>query len=396
MLGWLGMDFDLGPDADELRVRLRKLLAEHVPEDYLSPFSDDQADVDISEAFVKVLADEGLLTMAWPRKYGGMEAGPWLQTVVREEMWAHYEPRGSHYMGLNWAGPTIMEFGTQSQKDFFLPRIASGEITWCQGFSEPDAGTDLASLRTLARRVDGGWRISGQKVWNSYATMANWCIAAVRTNTEVRKQDGLTLFMIPIDRPGLELRPIASMLGPQHLNELFFDDVPAGDEHVLGEVDGGWSVMRYALTRERVGIARYARSDRLLSREMELLGDDYSTLPASLRARVVIAAVHNRIARLLAYRVTDYQDKQQVTDAQAGAARIFTTLVEQEMADVLMEAAGPAALQGKSNADAPMGGAVEDFWRYTNASTVASGSIDVQRMHVARSVLGSERGSRPS
>ena len=213
------MDYDLGPDAARLRDRLGDLLTEHVPEDYLSPFSEDPADIEISEAFVKVLADEGLLTMAWPRAYGGTDAGPWLQTVVREEMWAHYEPRGSHYMGLNWAGPTIMRFGSERQKEFFLPRIASGEITWCQGFSEPDAGTDLASLRTAARRVDGGWRINGQKVWNSYATMANWCIAAVRTSHEGRKQDGLTLFMIPIDQPGLELRPIASMLGPQHLNE---------------------------------------------------------------------------------------------------------------------------------------------------------------------------------
>lgn len=386
----------MGSDAELLRERLRSLLAEHVPEDYLSPFSDDHADIEISEAFVKVLADEGLLTMAWPREYGGKDADPWSQTVVREEMWAHYEPRGSHYMGLNWAGPTIMRFGTQSQKEFFLPRIASGEITWCQGFSEPDAGTDLASLRTTARRVEDGWRINGQKVWNSYASMANWCIVAVRTNNAGRKQDRLTLFMVPIDQPGLEMRPIASMLGPHHLNELFFDDVPATDANVLGEVGGGWSVMRYALTRERVGIARYARADRLLVREIERLGSEYAELPHSLRTRVVLAAVHNRIARLLAYRVTDRQEKDQVTEADAGAARIFTTQVEQEVADVLMEIAGPASLKDKADDDSPLGGALEDFWRYTNASTVASGSIDVQRMHVARAVLGSARESRTS
>ena len=165
---------------------------------------------------------------------------------------------------------------------------------------------------------------------------------------------------------------------------------------MLGEVDGGWSVMRYALTRERVGIARYARADRLLVREVEQLGDGYDELPAALRSRLVLAAVRNRIARLLAYRVTDHQDRDQVTDAQAGAARILTTLVEQEVADVLMEVGGTESLKGRSSEDAPLGGAIEDFWRYTNASTVASGSIDVQRMHVARSVLGSERGSRAS
>lgn len=387
------MDYDLGPEAEALRKRLRELLARHVPEDYLSPFSSDERDREISEAFVQVLAQEGLLTMAWPEEYGGAGAGPWEQTVVREEMWAHYEPRGSHYMGLNWAGPAIMRFGTERQKEYFLPGIASGKITWCQGFSEPEAGTDLASLRTFARRVDGGWRISGQKVWNSYAAMANWCILAARTSRSGRKQDGLTLFLIPMDQPGLEARPIPSMLGAHHLNELFLDEVPATDEDVLGEVNGGWAVMRYALTHERVGIARYARADRLLARLLATLGDDLEGLPGVLRERVVMAAIHNRIARLLAYRATDRQSRGELTDAEAGAARIRTTLTEQEVADVLMEVAASVALKGKGAPGALLGGAIEDFWRYTHASTVASGSIDVQRMHVARGVLGSQHAS---
>ena len=123
--------------------------------------------------------------------------------MVREEMWAHHEPRGAQYMGVNWVGPTIMRHGTPAQRAQHLPPIARGEVIWCQGFSEPDAGSDLASIRTSARRDGDGWRISGQKIWTSYATMAQWCFLLARTSREERKQQGLTIFLVPMshDRP---------------------------------------------------------------------------------------------------------------------------------------------------------------------------------------------------
>lgn len=386
------MDYALGEPAEDLRTRLRELLAEHVPEDYLSPFTDRPVDLEISRTFVRLLAEEGLLALAWPTEYGGGGGSVEEQTVVREEMWAHYEPRANHYMGLNWIGPALMRFGTQDQKARLLPAIASGAVGWCQGFSEPEAGTDLASLRTTATPdEDGGWRITGQKIWTSYAPMADYCMLAVRSNPEAPRGSGLSLFMLPMDRPGVQVRPIDSMLGHQHLNEVFLDEVPVTAEDLLGELHGGWTVMRYALNFERVGIARYARTDRLLARLLEHLGD--RPVPPALRARLVRSAVHNRIGRLLSYRVIDSQARGEVEDVHSAAARFAVTRAEQEFADVAMELLGEEAFDGSGVDDAPLGGAIEDFWRYTRASTIASGSIDVLRMHLARSVLGAEHGS---
>ena len=156
------MDFDLGGEAAALRSQLRSLIATQLPEGYLGAFTADPADLDVAQRFCKTLAERGLLTVAWPAEYGGGGGSVWDQTVVREEMWAHHEPRGAQYMGLNWVGPAIMAFGTDAQKAQHLSAIAAGEVIWCQGFSEPEAGSDLASLRTRATEDGDGWRISGQ------------------------------------------------------------------------------------------------------------------------------------------------------------------------------------------------------------------------------------------
>ncbi|MCU1372741.1 MAG: acyl-CoA dehydrogenase, partial [Actinomycetia bacterium] len=155
------MDYELDDRAQELRQRLRDLIADHFPDDFLGAFTTDPADLALTQQFCKTLAAEGLLARAWPAAFGGGSGSVWEQTVVREEMWAHHEPRGAQYMGLNWVGPALMRFGTPQQQARHLPPIAAGDVIWCQGFSEPEAGSDLASLRTRATPADGGWLVSG-------------------------------------------------------------------------------------------------------------------------------------------------------------------------------------------------------------------------------------------
>ena len=377
----------MGPGATALRAELRQLVKEHVPPDYMGAFTDDPADLAIAQRFCRVLADEGLLCLAWPEEFGGRGASVWEQTVVREEMWAHHEPRGAQYMGVNWVGPAIMRHGTAAQRQFHLPRIARGEVIWCQGFSEPDAGSDLASLRTAARRdADGaGWRIYGQKIWTSYALMAQWCFLLARTSTGEKKQHGLTIFLVPMSAPGIEVRPIRTMLGPHHLNEVFFDGVRVTEADVLGTVDQGWRVVQEVLAFERVGIARYARCERLLLAAPRILGDQWEALPEELRGRWARMLVHCRRARLLAYRVISLQSAGTVTPGDAAAYRIAVTQLDQDSAEVLMEIlclATPAGTDGRW-----FRLEVEDHWRYSRASTVASGSIEIQRMLLARSLL---------
>jgi alkylation response protein AidB-like acyl-CoA dehydrogenase len=380
------LDFDLGEQASALRSRLRELIATHIAEDYLGAFTSDPADLEVAQRFCKTLADEGLLTIAWPTEYGGGGGSVWDQTVVREEMWAHHEPRGAQYMGLNWVGPAIMGFGTEEQKQQHLAAIAAGDVIWCQGFSEPEAGSDLASLRTRAVEEGDGWRITGQKIWTSYAGMAQWCVLAARVGPGER-HEGITMFLVPMDAPGITVRPIASMLGHHHLNEVFFDEVPAGPESVLGGIGGGWAVIRKALAHERVGIARYARCERLLSALGKELAPHWDRLPASLHAQWARALVQVRVARLLAYRTVHAQVSGELPDVFASTARIAVTQCDQAVAEVLFQALEEGALEAGTSA--PLHGAVEDHWRYAQAATVASGTIEVQRMIVSKALLGS-------
>jgi alkylation response protein AidB-like acyl-CoA dehydrogenase len=378
------MDFDLGESAATLRVRLRALIAEHIAEDYLGAFTSDPADLDVAQRFCKTLAEEGLLTLAWPTEYGGGGGSVWDQTVVREEMWAHHEPRGAQYMGLNWVGPAIMAFGTDAQKEQHLSAIAAGEVIWCQGFSEPEAGSDLASLRTRAVEDGDGYRITGQKIWTSYAGMAQWCVLAARVGPGER-HEGITMFVVPMDTPGITVRPIRSMLGPHHLNEVFFDDVWAGPDAVLGGIGEGWAVIRKALAHERVGIARYARCERLLSALGKELAPHWDDLPASLHTQWARALVQVRVARLLAYRTVHAQATGEFPDVVASSARIAVTQCDQAVAEVLFQAVEHEAVEAGTGA--PLHGAIEDHWRYAQAATVASGTIEVQRMIVSQALL---------
>jgi alkylation response protein AidB-like acyl-CoA dehydrogenase len=379
------MDFRMGAAADALRVELRELVRDHVPPDFLGAFTDDPADLEVAQAFCHLLAGRGLLCMAWPEEFGGRGASSWEQTVVREEMWAHHEPRGAQYMGVNWVGPTIMRHGTPEQQEQHLPPIARGEVIWCQGFSEPNAGSDLASLQTAARRDGDGWRVSGQKIWTSYATMAQWCFLLARTAKGEKKQQGLTIFLVPMSAPGIEVRPIATMLGPHHLNEVFLDDVWVTEADVLGRVDEGWKVVQEVLAFERVGIARYARCERLLQAAPSVLGDGWDDVPPELRGRWARMLTHCRRARLLAYRVIALQTSGRVTPGDTAAYRIAVTRLDQESAEVLMEIVALGSTAGEGAARFRR--AVEDHWRYAQASTVSSGSIEMQRILLARTLL---------
>jgi alkylation response protein AidB-like acyl-CoA dehydrogenase len=379
------LDYDQGPGVAALRAELRRLVADNVPPGYLGAFTDDPADLEVAQSFCRLLAAQGLLCMAWPEEFGGRGASPWEQTAVREEMWAHHEPRGAQYMGVNWVGPAIMRHGTPEQQRAHLPPIARGEVIWCQGFSEPDAGSDLASLQTAARRDGDGWRVTGQKIWTSYATMAQWCFLLARTSRGEKKQQGITVFLVPMDDPAIEVRPIPCMLGPHHLNEVFLDDLWVTEADVLGEVDRGWSVVQEVLAFERVGIARYARVERLLQWAPAALGDAWDDLPDELRGRWARMLTHARRARLLAYRVVATQATGQVRPGDTAAYRIAVTRLDQESADVLMDIAEHLADGGDEARRFRK--AVEDHHRYSVSATVASGSIEMQRILLARALL---------
>jgi alkylation response protein AidB-like acyl-CoA dehydrogenase len=372
------LDYAEADAVSDLRARLRDLVGSKFPASFLGAFTADPADFALTESFCRELGKEHLLALAWPVEFGGKGASVWEQTALREEMWAAHEPRGAQYMGLNWVGPVIMRYGTAEQRGRHLPPIAAGEVIWCQGFSEPDAGSDLASLNTRAVRDGDGWRIQGQKIWTSYAQMAQWCFLLARTGRADDRKSGITVFLSRMDQPGVVVRPIDSIMGPHHLNEVFFDQALVSADDVLGEVGGGWKIIEDVLAHERIGIARYARCDRLLSLAPAVIGPGWSSLPAALRQRWAVSVVHTRQVRMLAYSLIDSQRTEEVAPVEAAAYRIAVTRLDQEVAEVLAEIVDGWSI-GTSDVGYEFARAVEDHWRYAQASTVASGTLEMQR-----------------
>ncbi|WP_418287685.1 acyl-CoA dehydrogenase family protein [Mycobacterium adipatum] len=219
----------------------------------------------------RALAESGLLAPHWPKPYG-RDATPAEQLVIDEELNAAGVVRPDISIGW-WAAPTILSAGTPEQIDRFIPGTLTGDIYWCQLFSEPGAGSDLAALRTKAVRTEGGWKLTGQKVWTSNAHRANWGICLARTNPDVPKHKGITYFLVEMNSPGIDIRPLREITGEALFNEVFFDDLFVPDDLVVGEVDGGWPLARTTLANERVAIATGGALDKGMEHLLEVIGD---------------------------------------------------------------------------------------------------------------------------
>ena len=238
---------------------------ENIPPWFRGHFASSDDDEKLfAKDFCKKLGERGWLTMAWPKEYGGADAPIWTQMQLKDLMESHREPRGPQYMNLNWIGPSIMLFGTDEQKQYHLSRMTAGDVVWCQGFSEPDSGSDLASLQTRAVRDGDDYVINGQKIWTSNAESAEFCFLLARTDPDVPKHGGISVFLIPMDTPGLTVRKIRSMVGYGNINEVFLDDVRAPRSTMLGNENEGWHVITAALNFERIGHAAHAALDDVI------------------------------------------------------------------------------------------------------------------------------------
>lgn len=391
------MDFEFSDEEVAFRRELEAFLAEHLPSWWQGMFVDDPRVMPLTRELCAALAERGWLTMAWPEEHGGQAASLWKQAVLREEMWASDEPRGPQYMNLNYIGPLIMRFGTPEQKRRFLPPMARGEVVWCQGFSEPDAGSDLASLRTRAVLDDGCYVVNGQKIWTSYAdSPADWCILLVRTAPDAPKREGISILLVDMRTPGITVRPIDTMAGPHEFNEVFFDDVKVPADCLLHEQDRGWEAVVTGLTLERVGIARYARVGRVLEVLTALVQRDDDGPPRAedpvLRAQLAEFRVRYEAARLLNHRAISLQERGEPPTVEAAVARIHNTQLERDAGHLGLEILGLSGQLTHHDPDSPEGGFLWRQWTRNIPTTIAGGSLEVQKNIVARE-LGLPRAS---
>jgi alkylation response protein AidB-like acyl-CoA dehydrogenase len=397
------MDFDFTPEEEAFRAELRAFLDDELPAWWKTVFVDDARAMPFTREFCQKLAARGWLTLSWPREHGGADGSVWQQAVVREEMWAAGEPRGPQYMNLNYIGPLIMRFGTPEQQSRHLPRMAAGDVLWCQGFSEPEAGSDLASLKTRAVRISDQagdhYVVNGQKIWNSYADApADFCLLLARTNPEVKKQQGISMFLVDMRTPGITVRPIPSMAGKSEFSEIFFDDaaIPVGDR--LGDEDAGWTLVGEGLAFERIGIARYARANRVLEHLVQHVNEtvvDGRPLAADPAIRMRLATLATRIeaAKLLNYGAISIQAAGEVPAIEASIARIHNTQVEQLAGQVGLEVLGPQGLLVDDDPRCLLDGEMQRQWLESIPVTVAAGTTEVQKNIIAQRGLGLPRSA---
>jgi alkylation response protein AidB-like acyl-CoA dehydrogenase len=373
------LEFEWTPEDRAYRDELRRFLAETLPSDWDEiakggPGSDEQAA--FSKKFCGAMAERGWLTQHWPREYGGKDATPWRHAIVGEEMWMRGEPRGAQYMNVNWIGPTLMKYGTPEQKALHLPRISRGDVLWCQGFSEPEAGSDLAALRTLAIRDGDDYVVDGSKIWTSYVDNAEFCFLVVRTDPESKRNRGISVLLCALDLPGIEIREIPAVVGDRYFHEVFFTKVRVPVACRLGPEHQGWDVVTYALAYERVGAARYARAGLTLD-ALAAEAQRRGLLPdPGLEERLGEARATVEAARLLTYKVIDLRAKGSAPTADTNLARVAGTWAERAVSELALEIYGADAFE--------YGNFGESYYRMAMTAGVAVGTTEVNLNLVAQ------------
>lgn len=406
------MDLTDSPEARALRMEVRRFLSGELPEGWKGVGSLEKEDRDVfRQSWRDALVRGGLIAPGWPKEYGGGGLGPEGQSVVAEELirvGAPARPSPNDLFGLDLIGPTLIEWGTPEQKEYFIPRTISGEIRWAQGYSEPEAGSDLFNLRTRAKVEGDEWSINGQKVWQSAGLTANWLFVVVRTNPDAERSKGLSFLLVPIDQPGVEVRGIRNMAGEIDFTEVFFNDARTPLSNTVGGIDNGASVALTLLGYERgaggvaAALAFQIQADRLveMARAKDALND--------VRVRDRIVRAYERIAVLRALA------KLNVSEASSGRApgaesSIFKLLVSthhQAVTELAIDVLSIEVLDapGGSPVDAlepqPLGTDPEDrrLWLsdylHARAGTIYGGSQEIQRNTIGERVLSLPREPR--
>jgi len=373
-----------GADTDAFRDELRSWLATHLTPEVAEAgaHSITRGTLELLRTWNRTLADGGWAAPAWPVEHGGRGAGVAEQLAYLEEMSRVRAPGPVNVIGVSNIAPAIMQFGTPEQRARFLRPMLRGDEIWSQGMSEPDAGSDLASLRTAAVEDGDHFVINGQKTWNSLGHLADWCQLYVRTDPDAKKHAGITCFLVDLRTPGIEARPITTIAGEQSFAELFLTDARVPRDAMLGPLHQGWSVAMTTLGHERAGVARLHLS---LARRLDDLLDD--TRAAEGRRDPVL---RDRLARVwAAIRAMRYLTERSLSDptAAAGAvgslAKLSWAHCDQELADIAVDLIGPAALEA------------HDHWAdnllSVRQASIAGGTTEINKNIVGEHVLGLPR-----
>jgi alkylation response protein AidB-like acyl-CoA dehydrogenase len=396
------MDFSYTQAENEFRLLLRNWLDGALPNGWAETVfepEDEHERAMFRLAWERKLHSGGWSGINWPKEYGGRGATLVERAIFAEEMARARAPETLNVVGQNLSGPTILQFGTEQQKQRFLPTIISSEEVWCQGFSEPNAGSDLASVRTTAKRSGDKFVVNGQKSWTSFAQYSQWCFALVRTDTDLPKHKGLSFLLIDMASPGISIRPLRQISGESEFNETFFDNVEVPVENIVGNVNDGWRIAMATLAYERGPEDALGRQIRF-KQEMEQL---LTTLSAqdrgrgkaiddpNVRQKLAVSVIEVEVMRLNSLRTFSKFLNGEERGPDASLIKLYWSHAAQNMYENALDALGPLAPLGGNDPLAPAAGRFQLSYLQSKAFTIYSGSSEIQRNIIGERMLGLPR-----
>ncbi|MEO8541567.1 MAG: acyl-CoA dehydrogenase family protein [bacterium] len=390
------MEFRDTPDQAQFRRDVRAFIREQCPPELRGTNMMDGVSDDLRAAYNgwrKALGGKGWIAAGWPKEYGGAGLTPLEQFVFNQELAEAGAPSVGG-LGVMMLGPTLIVHGNEEQKKQHLSGILSGEVNWCQGYSEPGSGSDLASLQTRAVKDGDDWVINGQKIWTSGAHQADWCFLLARSDPEAPKHRGITYFLIDMKTPGITVRPLINMEGSHGFNEVFFEDVRVPATNVVGEVNRGWYIGTTTLDFERSSIGASVNQRQTIERNVQWMRQNASRMPSasfeSVRTAWAGRTVETQVLTMLSYRIISMQAAGQVPNSEASIAKLFNSELSQRIASTSMAMLGMAGQL--RTADAPFSGEIPADYLFNVAMTIAGGTSEIQRGIIATRGLGLPRG----
>jgi alkylation response protein AidB-like acyl-CoA dehydrogenase len=390
------LHFEFTPEESAFKSQLSSFLDDALPADWHGPADESRDDHwALNEQIKKGLAERGWLVMSWPEKYGGADSSPMMNTIFAEEM-AYRRAPGHDRFGTRMFGPTLMRFGTEEQRTKYLGSIARGEIQWCQGYSEPNSGSDLASLQTRAVEDGDDFVLTGAKIWTSLAHRADMMFMLVRTDPDAPPHKGISLIMVDMKSPGLDVKPIINMAGLHSFNQVIFDDVRVPKANLIGELNDGWRAGMTVLNFERSGIDYAAWARISLEELIEYVTNDDSlatTAKSDPSVRINLAELQTEVeaARLMCFDVAWRQGQGEVPSSEASMSKVSATEVNLAVLDYGLELLGMyGALEPGSN-QAELQGRFLKMRLYYTSGPILAGTNEIQKNIIAQRGLGLPR-----
>ena len=394
------MDYRFTEEQEAFRQEIRDFLSDNLGEDWrgIDPdaYFHDENWFPIRELTAK-MAERGWLTLAWPKEYGGQGRAHIEQMIYNEETAYFRAPTRDVSIGTHMVGPTLMLYGTEEQKNHYLPEIASGEAVYCQGFSEPESGSDLASLQLRAIEDGDDYVLSGSKIWTSGAHRSTHCYLLTRTDPDAPKHRGISVFIVDMNTPGIEVRPIINMFGIHYFNQVFFDNVRVPKRAMIGEKNRGWYIAATTLDFERSGVASFASNRRSieelveLAHEMGTNGKPLSDDPM-VRQRLAELWTANEAGKTIAYNVAWMQSQGLVPNREASISKMMGSEIAQQIHELGVRMLGMYGILDKGSKWAYLDGRLAWLWMDSISLTIRGGTSEIQRNIIAGRGLGLPRG----